>query len=257
MKAVVQKLAKASSAAKAPMLACSMMMASAPEVSWAPVGVETPPSGVVTPTEETCGICQWNTGSVRLWCDHAFCPSCLTSADKYGHRSCPICRVPHLLSIEGLQENRMQFRMSYRNWRKGGAPGSCGEVSDVSGYPGWRMGVWKPPRERMIYSSLAGLLFESQSASRGTRLLRADKSLSDTIKESAREVPAVIMDSAPVATDDPNVVDVRAVEQDDAPFDAPKKDRRNILFITADQVRSAAFIRSPRRLSLFSCRPSR
>lgn len=190
----------------------------------------------------TCGICLTAAGDVELWCSHTFCATCLNSADNHGHRSCPVCRVPHLLSTNALRRNVMQLRESYQSWRRGLAVGSTGEVEDVSGYPGWRMGVLHPSVQQTLHRASCGLLFKFDQ-------LRTDPSTAlcsgQPIKPPSDESKIFMEGRAHSRASDLNEntlgrdSKVASQENDAYRIDldrTPRKQKRNILFITADQV---------------------
>ena len=190
----------------------------------------------------TCGICLSSPGNVELWCSHTFCASCLDSADHHGHRNCPVCRVPHLLSTSDLHRNSKVLRESYQNWRRGNAVGNKGEFADVSGYPGWRMGVLHPPVRQTLHSALCGLLFKFDERKTDLSTARfVDQPIKPPFGESQ-----IIMDGAAKGSDaDINentlgtvakVASEKSDTQVDAPNEKSRKQKRNILFITADQV---------------------
>jgi len=89
--------------------------------------------------DNECMICSSHAETLHLWCGHMICIPCGKKAHDFGHRHCPVCRVPHLLHAEQLRSNAWQLRQGYNNWRRGKACGNAGDASDVSGFNGWRL----------------------------------------------------------------------------------------------------------------------
>ena len=132
----------------------------------------------------------------------------------------------------------MQLRESYQNWRRGNAVRSKGEVTDVSGYPGWRMGVLHPPKQQASHSAVCGLLFKSDERRTDLSTARfAEQPIkppfgeSQIIMEGAAEGGAANIDGK-----DATVASKQSDTQVKAPDEKSRKQKRNILFITADQV---------------------
>ena len=86
-----------------------------------------------------CVVCSSHADKVHLWCGHIICAPCGVKAHDFGHRHCPVCRVPHLLHVAQLRKNAWQLRNSYNDWRRGKPAGSKGDCTDVSGFKGWRL----------------------------------------------------------------------------------------------------------------------
>ena len=86
---------------------------------------------------EICSICREPEDSMRLWCGHVLCVPCAVHAHGFGHRHCPVCRVPHLLDVAKLRRNALSYREQYNDWRRGKPKGCKRETGDVSGFPGW------------------------------------------------------------------------------------------------------------------------
>ena len=72
---------------------------------------------------------------VELACGHAICGGCATAAAAAGHRRCPTCRAPHLLSPETLAARASGWRRRYASWRAGGVRGSHGELASIAAPP--------------------------------------------------------------------------------------------------------------------------
>jgi len=110
-----------------------------------------------------CVICSSHTDTVHLWCSHVICAPCGTSAHSFGHRRCPVCRVPHLLDMAQLRTKAKQLRKGYNDWRRGKPKGAKRQTGDVSGYTGWRFDVAadcdNDSAADEMYSVDAGLLF--------------------------------------------------------------------------------------------------
>ena len=137
---------------------------------------------------EQCVVCTTRDDNVYLWCNHVICIQCASKAHEFGHRQCPICRIPHLLDVPRLRANALRYRKGYNNWRRGGADGSAGEIEDVTGFAGWRLlrtiqchsqlSVRNEQQQTERYSKEAGLLFiasmdravEAQLASQAEKL---------------------------------------------------------------------------------------
>ena len=117
--------------------------------------------------EKVCCICLNSNEVLRLWCSHSLCCDCSLQASNFGHRHCPVCRVPHSLNPVMLRKNASNFRERYRRWRSGLQSGASGEVSEVSAYPGWRFKTITSPARRDHHMKQAGVLFVS-NASRST-----------------------------------------------------------------------------------------
>ena len=140
-------------------------MSSFPKCRHASKGDEQPTRSPIRPTEP-CGICL-EAGldhQLRLACGHVFCAPCIERAGEYGHRRCPVCRVPHLLDLKALRHQKSSFRDQYRRWRRGSARGVNADISDVSGYAGWRMECLLPRCPSDQHHSVAGLLYASDGA---------------------------------------------------------------------------------------------
>ena len=112
-----------------------------------------------------CVVCSSHADRVHLWCGHIICAPCGVKAHDFGHRHCPVCRVPHLLHVAQLRANAWQLRSGYNNWRRGKPGGSKGDSADVSGFKGWRLAknfeADELPAEENYetYSESAGLLW--------------------------------------------------------------------------------------------------
>lgn len=160
------------------------------------------------PEPEPCVVCSTSDNIVHLWCSHLICASCATTAHEFGHRHCPVCRVPHLLNVERLRSNAKQFRKGYNDWRRGDNKGSVGEIDDISGYMGWRLtkniDSGEPLRKEHcevseVFSKDAGLLWianreralEALLAAQqaGLRQLRLENELA-ALKRELREIRA-------------------------------------------------------------------
>lgn len=116
---------------------------------------------------------------MRLWCGHVLCVPCAVHAHGFGHRHCPVCRVPHLLDVAKLRRNALSYREQYNDWRRGKPKGCKRETGDVSGFPGWRLDgrpkglgypqAEVPRKESEAFSVRAGLLWTMDR----TRVLEA------------------------------------------------------------------------------------
>lgn len=83
-----------------------------------------------------CPVCLQSASQLssmmELSCSHVLCTSCAVHCSSSGHGRCPVCRHPHLLDPERLQNRMNKWRQAYGNWRLGGTHGAVGEVSDMS-----------------------------------------------------------------------------------------------------------------------------
>ena len=88
------------------------------------------------PEAEKCPVClEALVKPLELACGHAICGGCATAAAAAGHRRCPTCRAPHLLSPETLAARASGWRRRYASWRAGGVRGSHGELASIAAPP--------------------------------------------------------------------------------------------------------------------------
>jgi len=164
---------------------------------------------------EECCICLSpppRDARLRLWCNHLMCIPCASAASKTNFNACPICRIPHVLDVETLRRQQSTFKAQYRAWRKGHVRGAKGELSDTTGYPGWRIGTKISfALDPDAHSSQAGILAlrwpaepsSAKCASPGTgksalRLSQAPKQ-SAAFKQSADAKGAsILLEEAPL-----------------------------------------------------------
>jgi len=93
------------------------------------------PSGTKTrdTANQMCPICMDSMlRPIQLSCTHILCTPCAAKCSTAGMQACPVCRHPHLLDPQLLQERRAEWRSAYGNWRLGRAKGAVGELSSIA-----------------------------------------------------------------------------------------------------------------------------
>lgn len=82
---------------------------------------------------QTCPICLVASDEppLRLICNHMVCVPCGEKASKFGIKSCPQCRAPHVLDLNVLRSRLNLHRSDYQAWRMGKTRGAKGELDGL------------------------------------------------------------------------------------------------------------------------------
>ena len=112
---------------------------------------------------------------MRLSCNHCVCIPCGRRASATGHQSCPICRAPHELNQDTLNERLSNHRADYKAWRQGSAKGATGQLDGISA-PALNV---HPPKG-LAYHPACGILEMGGALEKAARLKQSPRSTSKT-----------------------------------------------------------------------------